>query len=90
MGVAASSSEEAKGGGSFFMCWEDFYMHFDRIYLCKLPPSSRGGLRGGGAGEVTVSGQWSVSGGSAGGCLDHSSSVTNPQFRLTVAALRLD
>ena len=85
-----------KGEGSFYMCWEDFYTHFDRIYLCKLPQllpgRARGdaagglGVAGGGNSVVTASGTWSLAAGTAGGCSNHASCMDNPQWRLLVPA----
>jgi hypothetical protein len=75
----------AKGEGSFFMCWEDFYSHFDRIYVCKLPPNSSVAQAGGGL-HVTADGAWDCVAGSAGGCANHSTCVDNPQYRLLVPA----
>lgn len=60
--------------GSFFMCWEDFYSHFDRIYVCKLPKT--------GSSRLTLEGSWR--GETAGGCLNHPTFSDNPQYHLTV------
>jgi hypothetical protein len=87
-GGARGEVAKAKGEGSFFMCWEDFYMHFDRIYLCKLPRNVRGAGSGAGGERVTVSGEWSLAAGSAGGCSNHGSCASNPQFRLVVPSVR--
>lgn len=64
------------------MCWEDFYSHFDRIYLCKMPPGTEGGEML----EASAAGEWSLNAGSAGGCSNHASFSENPQFRLIVPA----
>jgi len=67
--------QEKQMGGSFYMCWEDFYTHFDRIYACKMLPKEWN--------TVTIP-ECEWKGPSAGGCNNHATLVDNPQFRLII------
>eukprot|EP00727_Mastigamoeba_balamuthi_P000564 m51a1_g10504 putative calpain-9 isoform 1 (753) ;mRNA; f:148142-151278 len=61
--------------GTFFMSFEDFGRHFEKVYLCKDVPQ--------GWSSVSVQGSW-VPGRTAGGCLNYPSWVYNPQYLVSV------
>lgn len=57
--------------GIFWMCWQDFQIHFRSIYVCRVyPPEMR----------YSMHGQWR--GYTAGGCQDYDTWHQNPQFRI--------
>lgn len=71
--ISPNGSHQQKDG-TFFMCWHDFYTHFEKLYLCK--PLETGWERS------FEPGQWA--GPSAGGCTNFPTWVDNPQFQVEV------
>ena len=60
--------------GSFWICYQDFCRYFRVVYVCKVYDGWH---------TSSVSGEWSVARGTAGGCTNHRESfATNPQYLL--------
>jgi len=74
--VGYEAWQSKRGGGSFFICWEDFYSHFDRVHVCKLIDRSW---------EAVTIRDCEWKGETAGGCNNHATCSNNPQFRLIVS-----
>nr|XP_014352839.1 PREDICTED: calpain-9 [Latimeria chalumnae] len=71
--------------GEFWMCMEDFQLHFNQLDICNLTPDLLSKQQGK---KWTVSlyhGRW-VKGSSAGGRIDHSTFWMNPQYCITLTS----
>ena len=61
--------------GSFWMTFEDFCNQFDQLYICKLHNDWH---------NIKLTGSWSISNNTAGGCSNNTNWFNNPQYLLSV------
>ncbi len=67
--------------GEFWMCFEDFVARFETLHVCRVMRTVE---VGGKWHRQVVRGRWSVADGTAGGCGNHTTMCSNPQFLLDV------
>lgn len=70
--------EIGKADGVFWMSFNDFYMNFDTLSLCRFFGKDYT--------EIFFESEWKIANASAGGCSNNDSVNYNPQMRLVVEA----
>ena len=68
--VAGRVEELGKADGIFWMSFNDFYMNFDQLFLCRFFDAEYS--------EVFIESEWSKAKATAGGCSNYDSVGYNP------------
>ena len=73
---ATEKAEIGKADGIFWMAFNDFYLNFSHIAICRFFEKDYT--------EIFFESEWSKEKATAGGCSNHDSVGYNPQMKLSV------
>ena len=71
-GQAFQNVEKVKEDGIFWMSFNDFFMHYRTLYLCRFFDDTYK--------EIYIESEFSVANNMAGGCMNNESVGDNPQY----------